>query len=172
MIDYLKNKSTSIEIISIVLMSVIIALVYNYFSTKGIPLIKTSERLKVASDSVLFSNIYSDTATSVIITTDQMKQIIKTGNALVIDSRNSEAYLKGHIPTAINIPFLDVFNYIEKLQSIPRDTLIIIYCEGVHCELSKNLSQFLKGMNFTRTFIYHDGIKVWNAQNLPLEVKQ
>lgn len=172
MIDIIKNKSTFSEIISIVLMSVIIALVYNYFSVKGIPLIKTSEKLKVASDSVLFSNFYSDTATDVIVTTDQMKHVIKTGNALIIDARNPEAYIKGHIPTAINIPFIEVFNYVEILHSIPRDTLMIIYCDGVHCELSKNLSQFLKGMNFTKIFLYHDGIEVWNAQNLPLEVKQ
>ncbi len=172
MIDTLKNKSTLSEILSIVLLSVVMALVYNYFSGKSIPLFKTSEKLKVASDSVLFSHTISDTATDVVVTTDQMKQILKTGNALIIDARNSEPYIKGHIPTAINIPFLDVFNYVETLQSVPRDTLIIIYCEGVHCELSKNLSQFLKGMNFTRIFLYHDGIEVWNAQNLPLEVKQ
>ncbi len=172
MIDSMKNKSTTTEIFSIILMSIVIALVYNYFSGKGIPLFKASEKLIIASDSVLFSHIFTDTAKNVIVTTDQMKQIIKTGNALIMDARNPDAYKKGHIPTAINIPFLDVFNYIETLQSIPRDTLIIIYCEGVHCELSKNLAEFLKGMNFRRIFIYHDGIEVWSAQNLPLEVKQ
>lgn len=172
MIDTMKNKSLSNEILSIVLISVIIALVFNYFSVKGIPLIKTSEKLNIASDSVLFSHIYSDTSTTVAVTTDQMSRIVKAGNALIIDARNSEAYVKGHIPTAINIPFLDVFNYVEIIQPIPRDTLIVIYCEGVHCELSKNLAQFLKGMNFTRTFIYHDGIEVWNAQSLPIEVKE
>lgn len=170
--DSMKNKSTSVEIISIVLISVIIAFVYNHFSVKGIPLIKTSEKLNIASDSVLFSHIYSDTSTNVVVTTDQMKHVVKTGNALIIDARNPEAYIKGHIPTAINIPFLDVFNYVETLHTIPRDTLLIVYCEGIHCELSRNLAQFLKGMNFTRIYLYHDGIEVWNAQNLPLEVKQ
>ncbi len=172
MMEILKNKSTLNEILSIVVLSVIIALVYNYFSTKSIPLFYTSDKLKVTSDSVLFSHSISDTATDVVVTTDQLKEIMKIGNALIIDARNSEPYIKGHIPTAINIPFLDVFNYVETLQSVPRDTLIIIYCEGVHCELSKNLSQFLKGMNFTRMFLYNDGIEGWIAQNLPLEVKQ
>ncbi len=172
MIGSLKNKSFTNEILSIVIMSVVIALVYNYFSGKGIPLFKISEKLKVASDSVLFSHIYSHTVTNVIVTTDQMKHVVKTGNALIIDARNREVYTKGHIPTAINIPFVDVFNYVETLQPLPRDTLLIIYCEGIHCELSKNLSQFLKGMNFTKIFLYHDGIEGWNAQHLPLEVKQ
>lgn len=172
MIDLIKNKSTFVEIISIVIISVVMAFVYNYFSVKGISLVKTSEKLKVASDSDLFSQIYSDTGSNVIVTTDQMKHLVKTGNALIIDARNPEAYINGHIPTAINIPFLEVFNYVETLHPIPRDTLMIIYCEGVHCELSKNLSQFLKGMNFTRIYLYDDGIEVWNAQNLPLEVKQ
>lgn len=172
MIETTKNKSTFGEVISIVVISVVIALVYNYFSVKGIPLFKASEKLEIVSDSILFSHTISDTALNVIVNTDQMKHIVNTGNALVLDARNAEAYNKGHIPTAVNVPFLDVFNHVESLQVISRDTLIIIYCEGVHCELSKNLSQFLKGMNFTRIYLYHDGIEVWNKQNLPLEMKQ
>lgn len=167
-----KKKSVLHEAFMIIVLSIILAFVYNYFSSKSVPIIRENVTIEYVNDEELFSNSSSNTIAQKYISTNHMLDLIKSGEALIIDSRNHEAYVKGHIPKSINIPFLDVFNYMEKLQSIPRDTLIVIYCEGIHCELSKNLAEFLKGMNFKKIFLYPEGFEVWLEKKLPVETNK
>ncbi len=47
-------------------------------------------------------------------------------NVLIIDLREPRDYRKAHIPTAINIPFLDFEN---KKNNLPSDRLLILYCD-------------------------------------------
>jgi rhodanese-related sulfurtransferase len=47
-------------------------------------------------------------------------------NVLIIDLREPKEYSKAHIPTAINIPYMDFEN---KKNSLPSDRLLILYCD-------------------------------------------
>ena len=163
MIDILKPKNSLFEALTIVLIVIILAFGYNYFSPKGITVVNRTVTYDSVSDSLLFNHTttLSDTATNRSVTLSQLQRLIKNKSAIIIDARNPEAYQRGHIPTAINIPFLQMFDYMATLITIPTDTLIVIYCEGPDCELSSNLAKAMKDMNFNRVFIYHDGIKGW-----------
>ncbi|MGD9056226.1 MAG: rhodanese-like domain-containing protein [Desulfobacterales bacterium] len=47
----------------------------------------------------------------------------------LVDSRPTPGYLKGHIPTAISIPFPKMKEMLDKLPK-QKDRLVIFYCQG------------------------------------------
>ena len=51
------------------------------------------------------------------------------GAYTLVDSRPGPGYLKGHIPTAISVPFPKMKQMIAKLPQ-DKDSLVIFYCEG------------------------------------------
>lgn len=53
-------------------------------------------------------------------------------NVLIIDLRDKEDYLKGHIPTAVNIPY-DELEYERNI--LRHNDLLIFYCERGHISL-------------------------------------
>ena len=50
---------------------------------------------------------------------------------VLVDVRGPEAFARGHVPGAINLPgrLLSA----EYLAGYPRDTLFVVYCAGPHC---------------------------------------
>jgi rhodanese-related sulfurtransferase len=171
MIDLLKPKTIFQEAIAVVIFSIVVAIGFNYLSGRDIMIKEKSVEKELVPDSILFNSktIVPDSISKGGISLRQLHHLIATKTAVVIDARNPEAYEKGHVPSAINVPFLNMFDYIAALSSMPTDTLIIVYCEGINCELSSNLAASLKSMSFTRIFIYQDGIEGWQNANLPEE---
>ena len=51
------------------------------------------------------------------------------GAYTLVDSRPAPGYLKGHIPTAISMPFPKMKQMIDKLPK-EKDRLVIFYCQG------------------------------------------
>lgn len=51
------------------------------------------------------------------------------GGYTLVDSRPGPGYLKGHIPTAISIPFPKMKDMLDKLPK-EKDSLVIFYCQG------------------------------------------
>lgn len=89
--------------------------------------------------------------------------------AIIIDARSEKDFSNGHIPGAINISVKNFDNYIEKIFELPQDTLLIIYCEGIHCNLSHQLAERLKTFGFKNLWIMYEGIEGWLKRNLPVE---
>lgn len=66
---------------------------------------------------------------------DMSFETIKTGdiakyigaiNVMIIDLRDKHDYDKGHIPTAVNIPYEELE---DRRKSLPRHFLLIFYCD-------------------------------------------
>ena len=51
------------------------------------------------------------------------------GRYTLVDSRPGPGYMKGHIPTAISIPFPKMKEMMDKLPK-EKDQLVIFYCQG------------------------------------------
>lgn len=65
----------------------------------------------------------------------------------IIDVREPEEYASGHIKDAINIPPFDLLNKSKKLDGIPRDAEVILYCNtGSRSNVTK---RFLESMGYT-----------------------
>jgi len=67
--------------------------------------------------------VYADGARRV--TADEMNEMVKNGQAVIIDVRNQAAYDLGHIPGSKLIPAGEILNHLNEL---PRDKMIITYC--------------------------------------------
>lgn len=59
------------------------------------------------------------------ITPGELRELLKKGQAIVVDVRSEESYKAGHIKGAWLIPAGDVARRAEEL---PRDKLIATYC--------------------------------------------
>ena len=84
---------------------------------------------------------------------------------LVVDTRTSEAYGRGHIPGAINIPHRTMSTATTAL--LDKDALIVTYCVGIRCngstkgalnmlQLGFRVKELIGGLDCWR----HDGYSV------------
>jgi len=59
------------------------------------------------------------------ITPADLRQLLKKGEAVVIDVRSEEAYKAGHVKGARNIPFVQIA---DRVAELPANKLIATYC--------------------------------------------
>ena len=50
---------------------------------------------------------------------------------VLLDVRSADAYRKGHVESAINLPHANISR--EALAAFPEDTTFVVYCAGPHC---------------------------------------
>jgi len=87
-----------------------------------------------------------------------------------MDARDKNQFELGHIKGAKNLPWHSVDDYFMNIvQDLPNDKVIITYCDGESCDLSHNLALFLKKMGFNHVKILINGWSVWQEMNLPIE---
>jgi len=67
--------------------------------------------------------VYADGARRV--TTTELENMLKNGEAIVVDVRNQASYDVGHIPGSRLIPAGEILNHVNEL---PRDKMIVTYC--------------------------------------------
>ena len=89
-----------------------------------------------------------------------MKNALKKGNAVVIDSRPPRKYKKGHVPGAINIP---TTRFEESQGALPEDkgAELIFYCGGYKCPLSAKGAAKAKALGHTNIKLYQAGYPDW-----------
>ena len=117
------------------------------------------------SDSLVTS---SQPSTPKGILLDAVEKLMGKG-AVIIDARSVELYEAGHIPTAINIPFENLGSYYAKLTAIPKDTIVIAYCDGGDCELSYDLAVYLIQKEYQHLYVYQGGWAEWEASGKQID---
>jgi rhodanese-related sulfurtransferase len=84
----------------------------------------------------------------------------------VIDARRAEAYAKAHIPGAISFPHRTMDA--ESVKRLPRDVLIVTYCDGIGCNASTKAAYKLAGFGFSVKELI-GGLDFWIRDGLPVE---
>ena len=85
---------------------------------------------------------------------------------LVVDARTPEAYSRGHVPGAINLPYRKIDSSTTAL--LPRDKVLVTYCDGVFCNASTKAAARLTALGF-RVKEMLDGMNGWKAEGYPVE---
>lgn len=95
--------------------------------------------------------------------------LINKKNAIVVDIRDNDDYLSGHIINSINISTKKNknSNFLE-LTKFKENPLIIVHNNGI---LSHSIIQNFKKIGFEKIYILKGGIINWKANNLPLLLK-
>lgn len=153
----LLKSQTYKDAISILILTAIFSLLYTLIAYGDFNFLENAKDRNLQSTKSEFREI----------TIEEAQKFLN--NAIIIDARSEQDYESGHIPRSINIPTKSFDNYIEKIFEIPQDTLIIIYCEGIHCNLSHILAEKLKTFGFKNIRIMFEGIEGWKKKNLPIE---
>ncbi|MGI9627818.1 MAG: rhodanese-like domain-containing protein, partial [Longimicrobiales bacterium] len=50
---------------------------------------------------------------------------------VLLDVRSEEAFDRGHLPGAVNLPHWKITE--QRLVDYPSDTVFVVYCAGPHC---------------------------------------
>jgi len=105
-----------------------------------------------------------------VIGTDELKSLFdKKQKFFLIDARTKQEYANAHIVRSVNIPDKKLQEHVALLPA-DKNTLLIIYCNGVKCGKSKRLADQLAPRGYGNIKIYAEGIPVWEERNLPLFV--
>src|SRR6266581_5116018 len=90
----------------------------------------------------------------------------KVTTILVVDARTPEAYARGHVLGAINLPYHRIDSSTTAL--LPRDKVLVTYCDGVFCNASTKAAARLAALGF-RVKEMLDGMNGWEAEGYPVE---
>lgn len=156
------------EIMILVGVSLILALVVNYFSPKGIALVgqwDTSKGIITADaagdDDYLIAEIDR---------VQDARKIFENDDTLFVDARSTADYESGHIPGAVSLP---VGRFDERIEAFmnqyPLNQPVVTYCSGRTCEDSHHLARLLLDAGFSEVRIFIDGFPGWQAEGYPIE---
>jgi rhodanese-related sulfurtransferase len=84
-------------------------------------------------------------------------------NAVIIDVREPEEYLMGHVPGAINLPQAEIAS---RLEELPRDRPLMMVCQSGMRSLRS--AQFLKQAGFGQVANVAGGTSAWCGAGRPL----
>jgi rhodanese-related sulfurtransferase len=100
---------------------------------------------------------------------DEAKSFFDSHSALFVDSRHTFEFKHGHIQGAVNIALNEFDQHQDQLANIPKERLLVIYCDGAECNSSIELAIKLSGLGFTSTKVLFGGWQEWKSKKFPIE---
>lgn len=90
--------------------------------------------------------------------------------AVLLDARSAEEFKAGRIPGARNLPYYEFEAYQQAaLKDVTETSPVVIYCEGIGCELSFFLGRDLLNMGYKNVRIFYGGYPEWKDAGLRVE---
>jgi rhodanese-related sulfurtransferase len=147
---------------AILALAFILSLSANHLRKDGLPLVGDwSPRGRLGA---------IDTVEDPVVTIEEAQALFFTHGAVFIDARPPEAFIEGHIEGAVNIyPENFDASFERAMAEVAPDSLIITYCDGETCTLSKELALQLTGKGYTHVRVLVNGWSVWQDSGLPVE---
>ena len=150
----LNYKKIIYESLIILLLSILVGIFYNTFSKNGIPFIYKPIMLESGS----------------FITLEDAYRLNREGQAIFLDSRSHEEYTTGHIRGAVNLPINGSREEkVKILINIPKERLVVTYCDGSECKSSSELARELMQIGYRRVVIFLGGLNEWKKSGNPIE---
>ena len=105
------------------------------------------------------------------VSTEELRQVLVDGSAVVFDSRPHMEFATSHIPGALNVapkPGVPMSLYVSDVAEIGRlvadkGTPIVLYCNGPFCGKSKRLAEELLEAGYSNVRRYQLGAPTWRA---------
>lgn len=85
---------------------------------------------------------------------------------VLIDARSPEAFAKGHVAGAINIPHGKIIG--SRMSSYPPSTLFVTYCAGPHCNGAARAALRLARLGFP-VKLMAGGVTGWLDEGFTLQ---
>jgi rhodanese-related sulfurtransferase len=105
------------------------------------------------------------------VSTAELKALLSSGAAVVLDARPPEEFGISHIPGALNVspkPGVPISVYVSDVEEVKRivsdiNQLLVLYCNGPFCGKSKRLGVELLAAGFTNVRRYQFGMPGWRT---------
>ena len=94
----------------------------------------------------------------------QATRLLNSGDAVLVDLRDSKEFKAGHIVDAINIPFSSLASKIDDLEKHKAKQIIVVDKMGQHAGSAGKILRD-KGFQVVRM---QGGMTEWTQQNLPV----
>ncbi len=94
------------------------------------------------------------------------KMIDRRDEFVLIDSRPKDEYIKSHLPISISIPACQLKKHVELLPE-DKDQLLVFYCGGVACGMSRMASATAARAGYTNIKVMADGVDGWAKAGFP-----
>ena len=122
---------------------------------------ETKEEISIAEDETI--------AEVTSISVEEIYEIIKNNqDYIILDVRTKEEFNEGHLEDAILIPVSELEG---RLDELPKDKPIIVYCDGVGCSRSGRAAHILIDNGFREVYdMTGKGIIEWEEKGYPVEV--
>lgn len=120
---------------------------------------------------ILHATLQEQNQKTTEVTTDELRQLLADGSAVLFDARPHMEYAVSHIPGAVNVapkPGMPMSLYVSDVAEIGRvvpdkATPVVLYCNGPFCGKSKRLAEELLEAGYTNVRRYQLGAPVWRA---------
>ena len=105
-----------------------------------------------------------------LLTVAEAKAIWESGASFFLDARAPADFAVGHIASAFNLPAESFEEHFPQLAPmLAPDRAIVVYCDGLECELSHRVADKLRAMGFRNVRILHNGWTAWRTAGLPTQ---
>lgn len=94
-------------------------------------------------------------------------KLVREQGLLPLDMRPSADFLAGHIPGAVNAPFIGTSLDTGALDGIDRTRPVLVYCDGGY--RSRRSLPAIRAAGFTTVYHLHRGIMSWKMAKEPVE---
>jgi rhodanese-related sulfurtransferase len=138
-----------------------IGLLANSLSTESLPLLASADQFEMEVDA------------EIQVASSDIQDLWLSGEALFVDARGADAYAEGRIPGAFSLPYqgFDDGAVPEMVDYLPRDQMLVIYCDGADCHASQVVYDKLLELGFKAEFmkIFHGGWDEWKRSGVEVE---
>jgi rhodanese-related sulfurtransferase len=109
------------------------------------------------------------TVKSTFLTYEEARGLHLEGRALFIDARDGYDFGIGHIKGAVSLPLRQFNKNHPLLADLPKDRLLVIYCDGAECNSSAELAKMLYESGYSNVKVFFGGWNEWLAHKQPTD---
>ncbi len=120
------------------------------------------------------ATVTSETSASAVVAypdpieLDEIDELLAAG-ALLVDARNKVDYAKSHLASAVSLPLGEVSERLAEFSAaVPKERVLILYCNGFGCPDSFDLGVILLGEGFSQVRVFEGGYPQWRDAGRPL----
>jgi len=127
-----------------------------------------------AESSNIFDATLGETSPTVDVSTAEMRQVLKDGSAIVIDTRTAAEFDAGHLPGAklVERTSSSRLTAVATITNDNKAAKLVLYCNGPYCKASRGLAAELVKAGYTNVVRYQLGLPVWRALGGPVAIEK
>lgn len=139
---------------------------------KGAAPVVVRQRLALPSPSVFSGTLAEAGQDTAEVSTAELREVMKSRAAAILDARPPMEYAISHIPGALNVApqrgrpahlYISDVAEVERLVGGAKDKPLVLYCNGPFCGKTKRLGSELVNAGFRNVRRYQLGAPGWRA---------